>query len=561
MKHWNHYIRLLLVGLILVIVNIIASYKYGQWDMTEDRRYSLSDSSLGIVNSVDEQIFVKVLLEGQFPAGFMRLRESTKRMLDQFRSLNPNIEYQFEDINKGSIAQINDTREQLTADGLRPTSLSYMKDSELSRQVIFPYARFYLGDRKVDVNLLEEQVAGMDEEVTLNNSVSLLEYKFCDALQKLQDPKRKNIVFTTGQGELRPEQTAALDRELRKFYNTARLDPDSTYLINPEIDLLLVLGPTSAFSDKAKFVIDQYIMNGGKVLWAIDKLSVKLDSIANNRFYVPFDYPLELDELFFKYGIKYQSNLIQDLECSRIPQVVGSAGEKPQTIMMPWPYQLLTSPIANHPIVKNIDRINTYFPGTIDTVKTNNLTKTSLLKSSKYTNYQRSPMRLSFDILQYKLEPEKFNKEPQDMAWLIEGQFTSAYKNRLTEGMENGLNQLNIPFKEESIPTKQIFISDSDFLKNLYNIEKGEISPLGYNIWERNVFIGNQQFILNAIEYLLDDNGILESRSKEVKLRLLDTVKANNEKTKWRLVNIGVPLLLLSLFGFGYNFYRRKRYA
>lgn len=555
-------VNVFLLIAVLIIINVIASKYYGQWDLTDDKRYSLTQPTKDLLQGLDEDIYVQVLLEGTFPAGFKRLKENAADLLEEFNSYSGNLDIQFIDPSAGSVEQINQTREQLSKDGIRPQNLSFMDGDELTNKLIYPYAIFRKGQKSIAVNMLEPQTAGVSEETTLNNSVSLLEYKFADAIQKLTLTRRANILLTEGNGELSNSEMAAMMMSLREFYNIGRINLDSTYRIHPEVDVLIVARPREMIDQKEQFIIDQFIMKGGNVIWLIDKMNVNLDSINVNKFYIAPEYDTGLDDLFFKYGVRFQNNYVLDIECTRIPQVVGASGGEAQQVLIPWPYHVMAASQDNHPSVTNIDRVNLKFPGTIDIIETReNLKKTVLLKSSPYTMYQRNPTRLNFEILRYGLEEEKFNKDPQNLAVLVEGEFSSAFENRVPASFQSALDQIGETFQNKSVGAKQLFVSDADFIKNLFDANTGKFSPMGYNKWEQKTYKGNQTFMMNSIENMLDQNGVLQARSKEVKLRLLDTVKAKKEKVKWRLINIVSPLLMLLFFGLIYNFLRQRRYG
>lgn len=555
-------IKIILVAIVLILINVIAHQFYSHIDLTEDSRFSLTNPTKELLSRTNEPIYVKVLLDGEFPAGFTRLQQSTRDLLARYKSYFPQLIYQFQNPSEGTVDQINAVREELRKDGMFPTTLRYGEGDAFTKKEIYPYAVFSLGSKQVVVNLLEEQVIGVPEEVVLNNAVSLLEYKFSNAIQKLTLVDKANIVLTEGNGELAREQTARFESLLREHYNTGRINLDSTYQINPNIDIVVVAKPRNVFGEKAQFVLDQYIMNGGKVMWLIDRLDVNVDSIARNNLYIPPTLETGFEDAWFKYGFRIQPNLVLDLQSSTIPQVIGMAGDEPQIDFIKWPYHVVSFPQTNHPIAKNLDRVNLFFPSSIDTLQTSaNIEKTILLKSSNYTRYQLTPVRLNFQILQEDFKPELFNKEPQNLAVLLEGEFESAFKNRLAGNMEQVLNEIGAPFKDKSTFTKQLVISDGDIINNVLNIKERQIYPLGYNKWEERVYKGNEPFMFNAIEYLLDDSNILAARSKEVRLRLLDTVKAKSEKMKWRLVNIGFPLFCLFIFGFGFNYLRKRKFT
>jgi len=540
----------------------LSNYFYTSLDLTEEKRFTLTDATQRALEDVDDPIYVRVLLMGKFPAGFKRLQKSTIEMLDDFRSETGYLEYIFEDPSAGTVEQINEMRENLRKDGIVPTRFRFKDVDETTEQFIYPWAIFSYKGRTKAVNLLEAQSPGIHPEEVLNNSVSLLEYKFADAIQKLKAERRPVIAFTMGHEELAGNQTASLEQELRTFANTGRLHLDSVIQVQSEIDVIIVAKPRTAFSEKDKFKLDQYIMNGGKVMWLIDRLNASLDSMQFRSSYVPPDYPINLEDILFRYGVKIEPNLVLDLECTRIPQVVGSAGGQAQVDLMPWFYHPIVAPNSTHPVVKSLDRVNLFFPSSIDTTVTTRtpVKKTVLLQSSQYSRLQYNPVRLNFEILRYEPDPTKFNKGFQPVAVLLEGVFPSLYENRVPQSMLDGLKQLNQEYKNRSVANRMIVVSDGDIAKNRYAQDSNEIRPLGYNRYERRLF-ANKQFLINAIEYLLNSDGVIEARGREVKLRLLDTVKAQAEKTKWQLFNIGLPLLFLLIFGLGYVYLRRRKYT
>ncbi len=562
MKGIQRITQLLLIIGIILFINIIANYFFRAIDLTEEKRYTLSKSTHNVVKSLDENVFVKVLLDGDLPPGFKRLQNSTEELLDELKDINSNIQYIFEDPLEGTTQEIKGRRDQLAKDGVIPVALTYNDGKEVTQKGIYPYALISYKGRNSKISLLKEQNPGEDDEVILNRSIELLEYKFANQIQKLTLENRQNIAFSEGHGELTFRKTLTLQKELENFYNVGRLNLDSLIVIDKQLDLLIVAAPQKEFADKNKFKLDQYIMNGGKIMWLIEKLDSDLDSINKYRFYVPKDIITGADDLLFKYGARIQPNLVLDLECSAIPQVVGQQDGKPQTLLYKWFYHPLAIANRNHPIGKNLDRINMYFPSSIDTVKTKfGVAKTPILSTSPYSRYQLNPVRLNFEILKYPPQQNQFDKGIQTLGLLLEGEFESAFTNRITPGFQSTLDQLNITFQPKSIPTKQIVISDADFMTNRINSRTNTAEPIGYNIWEQKVFDGNKDFILNSIEYLLDDSGVLDSRSKEVKLRLLDAVKTKQERKKWQFINIGLPLLFLAFFGLIFNFVRKKRYS
>lgn len=552
----------LLIG-IAIFINILGNVFHKQIDLTEEGRFTLTNSTVRLLENVDDNIDITILLEGEFPAGFKRLQTATKEILDDFRSVSGFIEYSFEDPNEGTTEEISARRKNLAEQGIGPTRLRVKGVDGMEERYIYPFAMVYYKGRTLKVNLLENEVAGKSDEMILNNSVSLLEYKFANAILKLKQSFRSTVIYTTGHGELEPLQIADLRKTLAASYDVGAINMDSVFQLDPKIDVLLIANPQTPFSEKDKFKLDQYIMNGGKVIWMLDVLNVNLDSIARRGIFIPSDRDLNLADLLFKHGIRVSGRMVADMECSKIPLQVGQMGNTPQLDLFPWFFHPIVSPKSNHPIVKGLDRVNLFFPTAIDTsvvVKTD-LKKTVLLSSSKNSKEYPNLTRLSFEML--RVDPatiETFTKPEIPVAVLYEGIFPSAYENRVSAAMQENLNQIGASFKTESVPTKMIVISDGEIVKNQVKRETGEYMPAGYNKYENYTF-ANKDFLINCIEYLMDEQGVIEARGKEVKLRLLDSIRAKKEQTKWQVINIVLPLIFLAIFGFVFFTVRKRRYA
>lgn len=544
---------------IAVMLNILGSAFFAQVDLTEDKRFSLTRPTIEMLRTIDDVVYVEVLLEGEFPAGFKRLQRSVRELLDRFRAYSPYIEYSFTDPNRGTVEEINQRREELAKDGIVPTNLRIREAEGTAEKLIYPYAKVTYAGRTAVVDLLDEQARGNTPDEQLNTSISQLEYNFASAFQRVIQGYKAVVAFTVGHGELNELERKDLVRSLRYYYEVGTFNLDSAYQIPQKIEVLIVAKPRLPFSDRDKFLIDQYVMNGGKVIWLIDRLNVELDSLRRTGAYVPMDYPLELDDILFRYGVRVNPDLVLDLRCSRIPMVIDARGTQE---LFPWYYHVISMPQTEHPIVKNLDGINLFFPSSIDTVKTKTpVRKTILLTSSENSRIQPNITRLGFEILRYDPDPEKFNKQHIPLAVLLEGEFPSLFENRLTEAFEATLDQIGVPFRATSVPTRMMVVSDGDVARNfVVNPQTGQVMPLGYNRFERYQF-ANKDFLLNAVEYLRDDHGIIEARGKEVKLRLLNTARARNEAASWQALNIGLPLLLLMIFGFIWNWVRRKKYG
>ena len=550
---------------ILVLINILAHSRIGniplytRFDLTEDNRFTLTPSTKTLLRNLDEVVYIKVLLQGDFPAGYKRLQESVEDMLLDFQSENTRISYQFEDPLAGNTEQVNTRKKQLAELGVLPVSLNVRENGERSQKLTYPYALFYYKGRSIPVNFLENQIPGVPPDVILNKAINLLEYKFVHAIQQLKQSTKPTLLFVEGHGESLPSETADLENSLRETYNTGRIILDSVIAIDTSVKTVIISSPKSAFSDKDNFKIDQYVMRGGKLLVFADKIALHLDSLRRGT-YMPNQRDLNLDDLLFKYGARLQPNLLLDMQSSVIPLATGQVGNAPQFEYFRYPYHLVIIPNSNHPAVKNIGPVNMQFAGGIDTVGTKYpIKKTVLLHTSEESRYQFLPLRMNFDFMRYPLDEKLFNKGPQTVALLLEGSFSSLFENRVAPAMLSFLKTQGRPFVNKSPETKIMILSDADIIKNRIDKQTGKIIPAGYNEFEKYTF-ANKDLLLNILEYLSDSDGIIEARGKDIKLRLLNTTKIKEEKLKWQIINLFLPLVLITLGGLLFNFIRQRRY-
>ena len=559
-KRNQSFFQLGLVLGIALFLNILGNVFFTHFDLTEDKRFTLTKPTREMLRNLDAPVFIDVMLEGDFPAGFKRLQRSVREMLNDFRSESGFIEYHFTDPNRGSVEEINARHQELAKDGIVPTNLR-VKDTEgTSEKLIYPYAKITCKGRTVIVDLLDEEARGRNPEEQLNTSIAQMEYKFANAFHKILFGAKELIAFTVGHGELNELERKDLVRSLRNYYEAGTFKLDSATFIPQDVKVLIIAKPRAPFSDRDLFLIDQYVMNGGKVLWLIDPLNVELDSMRNTNDYVARDYPLNLNDMLFRYGARINPDLVLDWQSSRIPMVIDQRGTQE---LFKWYYHPIIIPNLMHPVVKNLDGINLFFPASVDTIKTKTpVKKTTLLTSSDKSKIQPNITRLNFEILRFGDEiVNSFDKQHIPVAVLLEGEFPSVFENRLTEDMKTSLQQIGQDFKLASVPTRMMVVADGDIARNqIANPSTGQVVPLGFNRFEGFQF-ANKDFLLNAIEYLRDDKGIIEARGREVKLRLLDTKKAEEEETKWQIINIAVPLFLLALFGFLFNWVRKNRFA
>ena len=565
MNNRRDAIFILLISLaILALANILSQYLYTRFDLTAEKKFSIMPSTKKMVRNLKDVVTFKVYLEGDMPAGFKRLRQSTRDILNELRAYGgKNIQFEFIDPVTGkSESERKAILEELLAKGLAPANVQTGSANQSKITMVFPCAVAYYYGREYPIQLLENQI-GFDKEQVLNNSAISLEYKFATAIQKLTMYKPPRIAFTTGHGELNQAQLADIQQQLNNLrYQVGMMDITKGYKISDDFDAIIVAKPTLPFDEKDKYKLDQYIMHGGKVMWMIDATTADFDSLKMNltgQFVI--DRNVNLDDQLFKYGARVNTDLIQDIEkCSPIPLKVGSMGNAPQIELYPWYYFPLLISADNHPIVKNMDPVAAQFASTVDTIRNPGVKKTVLLHTSDYSKAVLTPTRVHFGILQQRPNPQYFNQPQLPVAVLLEGEFQSLYKNRMTKDfLAMGDTVSDLKFVDHSPASKMIVIGDGDIIRNELRPD-GSAYPLGYYSISRQT-MANKDFVLNCIQYLIDTSGILETRNKEVKLRLLNKIRVLDEKVKWQVINIILPLVIVVLFGVGFTYFRRKKYA
>ena len=567
----SHWLELGATLLILVSANVIGRYLFLRLDLTSERRYTLSKHTKDLLRRIDEPVLYRVYLEGEFPADFKRLQNETKEMLNQFRAYNSNIGYEF--VNPNNF----DSREEqqvfyrkLAAKGIQPTQIQVPTDGGMTQQILIPAADVIYRGRETSVQLLQSQKYVSQDDL-LNNSVQNLEYALTSAIRALDRGEKRTIGFLQGHGELGGGILYDIQRSLQEFYSLeyATIDgkiqsltahrqnkSDSTYRFFNLYDLLIVAKPTKPFSDQDLFILDQYIMHGGKVLWLLDALDADIDSLQNRGQFIATRINTGLDEALFTYGVRLNPNLLMDIRCRPIPMQVGMVGEKPQFRFAPWYYFPELVPLSQHPIVRNLDVIKTDFISSIDLID-NDIQKTVLLTTSEYTRVKNAPVMV--DLADAQAEPDQrlYNRSSLPVAVLLEGEFRSAWRNRLSPALTD---QQAIGYRETSKPTKMILISDGDIIRNRYNPDEDATYPLGYDNYTQTLY-ANKDLILNAVNYLVGDEGLLASRSRNIKLRKLDVVKTRDHRTACQLLNIALPLLLLAAAGTAIVLIRKKKYS
>jgi gliding-associated putative ABC transporter substrate-binding component GldG len=563
---------------ILIFLNIIASFFYGDIDLTEDQRFTLNEATYDLIEELDDVVTVEIYLAGELPSSFKRLNGAVIDLLNKFRSRTGQIQYRFVNPTDGTEEENMAMLEKLEKDDIVPINLTMTSGSSREARLVFPYAIIRYKQRQKVVSLLES-TGGFNRDFTrmeaINPSINLLEYKFANAIQKLQSKTRPRMVLLTGHGELQRPWTESLEASMFEYYDIARLDLNKVTKIDTHIHVVIIPKPLYPFGEKHLFMIDQYVMNGGKVVWLVDALNMELDSMGSKGVFMPQGRPLDFHNLLFTYGVRVNANLVLDWEASSIPMQVGMNGDQPQIELRKWFYHPKAYPYhtpleaqeigentIQHPIVQNLDFIDTRYPSSIDTVRTDaNIKKTPLLRSSKYSKVQFPPVRVSINIADAKIGQDAFKKENQNIAVLLEGEFPSHYKGRVPAEMLASLQKMGQPYLEKAKPNgKMIVISDGDIAKNAIDRRSGKPLPLGMNKYDGYTY-GNKDFLMNCLEYLIDNKGIIAARNKEIKLRPLDQERAFAEETTWQVINIVLPLLVLGIFGFVYVFARKNRFG
>lgn len=561
-----------LILLVLIAVNVISNFVFTRFDLTTEKRYTLAPETKNLLRSLDDIVYFRVYLEGEFPAGFKKLRRETKEMLDEFRAYSKFVSYEFIDPMAGSSRQeVDETVQLLVESGLRPTDLQIQTSSGREQKVIFPGAMVMYRDNEFPLDLLDDQL-NTPAEVVLNNSIQNLEFKLADMIRKISQLQKPAIAFTEGNGELSDAELHDITQTLLQNYRVDRIeiggrinaltrrsepDADGNVRILKNYEAVVIAKPTQAFDEKDKFIIDQYIMHGGKVLWLIDPVVASMDSLQMNESTVGVDLDLKLDDQLFKYGVRLNKNLVLDLNAASIPLRTGQVGGQAQIEFFQWFYFPLLNQASGHPIVRNINAIKADFVSSVDTTFVDDVKKIPLLRTSNYSRTVGTPALISLTMLRDKPDERMYNKGGQITAYLLEGQFNSLYENRMppeiTESMDIG-------FKETSEPTAMIVVADGDMIRNQFHVPQGYPLPLGFDQYTRQTF-GNKDFILNAISYLADESGLIGIRSRELKIRLLDMSKVNSSRFHWQMINIVAPVAVVLLFGMLLALLRKRKYS
>lgn len=570
----NAIISLIVGFIILIAINVLSSFLFFRLDLTKDKRLSLSPTTIQMLKNIDDPIYVRVYMEGDgLPADYQLFKEKTKDILQEFRSYSKKVHFEFIDpVKDKTPEEANAIFGEFNQKGLKPIPISKEDASGYSTRFVIPGAMISFRDKEYPAELIVADPSGND---WLEYSIQELEYNLVSSIRKLITGSKPKVAFLDGHGEMDFYSTSWMAWQLQRFYNVDRVringrvnalnDIAIKDSVNKELvingnkyDVLIVAQPTEPFPDADKYVIDQFLMRGGKILWLIDATTASADSLQNTPEFFATPRNLQINDLFFSYGVRLNPNLVQDLSCQQIPIGVGTIGNQQQYKFMNFPYCLKVVNFSEHPIVRNIKEIKSDFTGTIDFVgKEVNLTKTILMTTSERTKMVPTPaiVTINVGLAQPNLQEYAFKYLP--IAALVEGKFQSAFDGILPLEFDT---MKALGYLRESEPTRQIFIADGDIIRNFIDRQHNQPYPTGYDIYTGEMY-DNTNFLLNCVNYLCDDDDLLQIRSKNFKIGSLDPVKIRNHKNLYSILNIVIPLALIFIMGIVLIIIRKSKYS
>ena len=554
----NNIKNVLFIAVFLLLLNVVGHFAFHRFDLTEDKRYTLSQTSLNIVNKVKQPVYIDVFLKGNFPGEFKKLQTETQQLLEEFKAQNSNIIFQFVNPLEDE-TESEQIMQSFIERGLTPVNVTVDDRGKKTQEVVFPWAIVTYGDKSTKVPLLKN-IMGASTAEKVVSSVQHLEYAFANGINTVSTKKQKKVAVIKGNGELHDILMGDFIKSVRENYyiGTFTLDSvakntveTSNYL--KKYDLAVIAKPTEAFSDEEKQVLDQFIINGGKTLWLLDAVNIEMDSLMQTGESLAFPRDLGLNDMFFKYGIRIKPDLVKDIMAAPIALATGNQGSNTQYNQYPWFYSPAAYPDSKNSIVNNLDAVKFEFANPIEILK-NPIQKTVLLKSSKYSKSVGTPVTVNLNMVEERPNPKDFAQNTGNipLAVLLEGKFKSVYENRV------------LPFEDKSFKnthksSKMIIVSDGDIIKNQLD-QNFQPLELGFDKWTNN-FYANKEFLINSVNYLLDDNGLINIRNKEVNLPMLDTQKVYDNYTYTQIITIGAPLVILVAFGFLFTYLRKHRYG
>ncbi len=553
--------QLLAIVAVIAVVAYFSSIWYFRIDLTSEKRYTLSNTTQEILSNLPGEVYVQVYLDGDMPIGLKKMRTAIAEMLDEFRVRSKrNLSYEF--INPSEETDIslrNKVYEELYSKGLQPINVqSSDEEGGKSQKIIFPGAILNYNGLEMPLNLLKSN-PNLRASENLNSSIEGLEYELVRAIKTLSTDTIYKIAFIEGHGELYEPEVEDASKELSRYYTIDRGVIGGKPGVLDDYKAVVIAKPTEKFSEADKLILDQYLMNGGSLLWLIDPVVVDKDSLINSSVTLAFIQQINLDDQLFKYGVRINPTLIQDIQCARIPINTAIVGNPPQYTPVPWLfYPLLQG--KNHPISRNLNLVKSEFASTIDTISGNgNTRKTVLLSSSLYSKTFGVPNLINLNDVKKPPHETEFTQKNIPVAILIEGNFESAFKNRMVSSIVPGLGG---KFVENGKAARMIVVSDGDIIRNDVRIQGDKVvaMELGKDMLTQQTY-GNKDFILNCVNYLVDDPGLMELRSRELSIRLLDRSKIDNKRLRWQLINTLLPVILIIIFGSILGIWKKKRYT
>jgi gliding-associated putative ABC transporter substrate-binding component GldG len=538
----------------LVLMNLLVSKQFYRFDLTEEKRYSMKPETHELLKGLEDEVHVEVFLEGELNSNFQRFRKSILETLEEFKIYSDNkITYSVTNPSSAvSEKARNEFMADLSARGIQPTNVIDTRDGKREEKIIFPGVIVSYEGVELGVMLLKGNKAGTPDE-EINQSIEGVEYELASAIYNLVNTERKQVGFVFGHGELDSLHSTSFRSDLLETYDVHRINLNAATDLK-RYDVLIIAKPTQPFPEVDKFRLDQYVMNGGKLLFMIDKLEASMENASRDDYFAN-PYNLNLDDQFFKYGVRLNPDLVQDRRSGMYPVITGQSGGKPKMQLMEWPFFPLISNFANHPITRNLDAVLTKFSSSIDTVKADGVRKIPLLMTSSYARKVAAPVHINVNELRKNLRDEDFTTASIPVAFLLEGNFTSLYKNRFPPDSISDAARL-----DESTRTKIVVVADGDIARNEVNPRSNQPQPVGFDPMMNYTF-ANRDFLLNTLAYLTDENGLIQARTKEVKIRPLDPVKIQGNRVKWQVINLAVPILLLVTYGVVRLYLRKRKFA
>ena len=552
-KKWEDLLLFSAIILFISLININANNWFFRLDLTEEKRYTVSEATKKSLQELEDVVYIEVFLDGDLNASFTRLQKAIRETLEEFKLYGAD-KVQFKFSNPDAIEnpkERNQFYQSLVQRGLPATNLNETVNGEKKQKIIFPGAIVSYHNREVPVLLLKgNKLASPQEQI--NQSVEGVEYELVNAIRQLSIKNKKRVAFSNGHNELAKRDIIDFTTSLEEVYLVDHIFIDEAPI--NEYDALIIAQPKKAFSDTEKFKIDQYVMQGGNVLFLLDPIQMNIDSIPIGGTYA-FAYNLQIEDLLFRYGLRVENTLVQDQQAGLILVNTGKRGNQNQYQQLPWPYYAYLNKFSDHPIVRNMDVVYGKFISTIDTVKADGITKTPLVFTSKYTRVKQAPTKVDLNELKGELrDPKSYNKSHLPVAYLLEGNFKSLYAN---QGAPPALKGTSVVSQGNG---KVLVFADADIIRNEFNKKTGKPEPIDIDPARRQA-LSNKEFMMNALAYMTDKDGIINARKKEITLRLLDSITAKEEKTFWQFINLGLPVILVLAFGILFNYLRKRKYT